>query len=159
MGTSKNEVKIGKVLENLREKKALEIYKKSRNGRLLNTNDLAVVISRHPYDISSISTGRGWTSCLDMESSAFGRGHLQKLKMYMVTGGIAAYLIRKKDRNINYPIARIKIYKHWNRTDLTMDWERAGTEIPAFRDFVWVWVETFNKELQLPLMPKVPSVS
>ena len=60
-----NPIKIGKLLSNNPD--LLQRYSKSKQGTIKQSN-LLVCISRHPYDISGMSTNRGWTSCMNMGS-------------------------------------------------------------------------------------------
>jgi hypothetical protein len=56
-------IKIGKLLA---DNSKLKIFDNDPQRALSKTGDKLVVISRHPYDISSQSTGRGWTSCMNL---------------------------------------------------------------------------------------------
>lgn len=66
-----------------------------------------VVISRHPYDIAGMSTGRGWTSCVDLN----GGGERWSISGYINTGCMVAYMCREDDPNIEHPVARLNLIK------------------------------------------------
>ncbi|MFA5025407.1 MAG: hypothetical protein WC503_02800 [Candidatus Shapirobacteria bacterium] len=70
-----------------------------------NIQDAYIVISRHPYDIAGMSTGRGWTSCMNLDNGA--EAHYVPLE---IKGGtIVAYLVKGHDKNITRPIGRVAI--------------------------------------------------
>lgn len=76
-----------------------------RTERSVDKKDLFVVISQDPQDVAMMSTGRGWTSCMNLS------GGTKKENVYceVESGGIIAYLIHKDDVDIKNPIARILI--------------------------------------------------
>lgn len=79
-----------------------------RNAARLH-GDLSVVVSRHPYDVAGMSTGRGWTSCMDLDRGYEERHHL---KHDVHEGTHVAYLVRGNDHNIENPVARIALKPH-----------------------------------------------
>ncbi|GAB5387895.1 MAG: hypothetical protein Alpg2KO_08630 [Alphaproteobacteria bacterium] len=66
-----------------------------------------IVLSRHPYDIARMSTGRGWESC--MSKSGFNYRYVAE---DIRQGAMIAYLISADDPNIDDPQARILIKPH-----------------------------------------------
>lgn len=151
VGSNSNEIRIGKVLEDANQPDLLALYTKSKNNILKNTDNLQLVISRHPYDTIGISTGRGWTSCVDILSKTWEKVHLSKLIDYLKTGGLVAYLIRENDPNIEYPVARIKINRIPKSGKLMSCCENHGIYVEEFRKFVDLWIRDYNNsEFAIP---------
>ncbi|GAB5390062.1 MAG: hypothetical protein Alpg2KO_30300 [Alphaproteobacteria bacterium] len=102
-------------------------------GRLLNTPETSrlfeqfsrdssrqadrqlVVLSRHPYDVIRMSTGRGWESCMSKRGMY---GHL--LGNEVKQGSLVAYLVSENDPNINDPMARIALKPYRNEDGETV---------------------------------------
>lgn len=104
----KAEIKIGRVLKKIDREDLIKFYSSDRSLFLLE-NDTQIVISRHPYDLIGMSTRRNWTTCHDLFDKKYGGVYLYQMDTYLKAGCLVAYLISKKDKNINNPIARIKI--------------------------------------------------
>lgn len=148
------EIKIGKLLTKLGEERLLKTYVDSKQNTLKKTDDLQVVISRHPYDIIGMSTNRGWTTCHDINDKRYGGKHLGGLKSDLQRGILIAYLIKKSDRNITKPICRCKIVSYYNgsmpfdpcsKRQLYIDNHSYGTNVPEFREFLIKWVYEYNQ--------------
>jgi len=106
--TKKSPVKIGKILTKLGADFLLQEYTNKRTLHTLDTDDYCIVISRHPYDVIGVSTRRQWTSCIDLHEKQYKGIHLEgKFTELLRAGSMAAYLIRRDDKNINDPVARI----------------------------------------------------
>lgn len=86
------------------------------------TSNMQIVISRHPYDIGGMTSGRKW------ESTCMRLPHGKSKNKELHTGGehhsyiqsdlshqtIAAYLTHAGDNTINNPIARVLLKRHTN---------------------------------------------
>jgi hypothetical protein len=72
-----------------------------------------IVISKAKYDIAGMSTGRGWTSCMNID----GGSNYAYITCDLEEGSIIAYLIKKEDLNIKNPIARVLVKPFINRYD------------------------------------------
>lgn len=95
--------KIGKLLS----EDCLRLYTTDRSRQVKGSIDhYRVVISRHPYDLLGMSTGRSWTSCFDLNHDP---NCLPKLIQEILHSSLVAYLIRNTDRNIQKPLARVKL--------------------------------------------------
>jgi hypothetical protein len=70
-----------------------------------NSDSHQVVISRHPYDVAGMSTGRGWTSCLHMDTGI----NSHYIEHEVREGSHVAYLTKKGDDEVKNPIARIAL--------------------------------------------------
>lgn len=104
-------IRIGKILEAYRdikeslsasEKEAIVQYHLIKQPRHFSGY---IVISRHPYDLAGMSTGRGWTSCMHLETGGYNRYVPQSI----AAGGLIAYLCDKDDKNIKNPKGRVLI--------------------------------------------------
>lgn len=102
----KNEYNIGKILQKYNKTDVLELFKNDP----LRTGSLSIVISRHPYDIAGMSTNRGWRSCMHLKDGC----NREYVKSEILSGTLVAYLISKKDKNINNPFSRIAIKPYFN---------------------------------------------
>lgn len=131
---------VGGIREILQQAQALFVSDPLRQGKNTLAEQLFVVISRHPYDIAGEGTNRDWQSCLSVTD-----GEEKKYIPIEIDGGfMVAYLVSKNDRNINKPIARIRIYKLVNIDDETQyifvpDDSIYGLNVDAFARFVKKW--------------------
>lgn len=71
----------------------------------INSNNLWLVISNHAYDIAGMSTNRDWTSCMNIING----DNKVYVKHDIQYGTLVAYIIDKKDTNIQQPYGRILI--------------------------------------------------
>lgn len=124
------------------------------------SSTMAVVISRHPYDVASLSTGRSWDSdsCLrTFEPSVSeyakknGAGSNAKYVPAMVKyGAIVVYGIRADDGNILRPVCRATIVPFvntQNADDIVLDItsnDRYGKQFPGFMSTLRAWLDTVN---------------
>lgn len=102
------EVSIGKILEKTKADKTVKsafLTDPNRKGARQSTKPLKITISRHPYHIAGMSTGQGWTSCMDM-SCGFEKRYL---KDEVKNGTHVAYLHHEDDPEMKKPIARIAL--------------------------------------------------
>lgn len=98
-----------------------------------------VVISADPHDLASMSTGRPWTSCMNLIDG----GQKQDVYCEVKKGGFVAYLIHAEDREIEKPLARIHIRHFRNRKgqSLALPEETVyGQEMPGFLETVKQWL-------------------
>lgn len=75
-----------------------------------DTSNLNVVISQDPHDMAKMSTGRRWTSCMDLQKD---RSH--DVFCEVESGGLIAYLIDSSDKDVENPHARILIRRFSNK--------------------------------------------
>ena len=106
--TGKRRMKIGKII---RDTEIRDVFNndKRRASAKQKSKSMAVIVSRHPYDIAGMSTGRGWTSCMNLE----GGSNRRFVPADIAKGSIIAYLVEANDLNITRPKARIlmRVYK------------------------------------------------
>ena len=140
---TKRIMKIGRLLSdnNSLQKKFNEDSQRS----LSKTKDKLVVISRHPYDIAGQSTGRGWTSCTNIEDGEHRKYVMRDIK----EGTLVAYLIDSNDKNIKTPISRILIKPFLNIVDANdivvfPEQKQYGASDSQFYDIVDEWTSVIN---------------
>jgi hypothetical protein len=114
-------------------------------ARSATKQDLMVVISRHPYDIAGMSTGRGWTSCMNLHDGE----NAHYVPAEIEGGTLIAYLVNVNDKNIEKPLARTLIKPFINvinPTDIAFGIENKvyGTGTASFVDVVSRWVNDVN---------------
>lgn len=72
-----------------------------------------ICITHDPYDIGGMSTGRNWTSCMNLDTGAYNDTPGKQVRF----GGMVAYLIKADDLNIEDPIARVAIKRFVGQND------------------------------------------
>lgn len=143
---TKNVFKIGKLLQRLNPEVKLEFDSDMvRDGATAKAEDLLICISRHPYDIGGASTGRGWTSCMNLHGELTQKSIIPKDILY---GSLVAYLIKKTDKNIKRPLGRILIKPHVDangidkKKPLYPEAKIYGVNYPGFRSSIIGWCHT-----------------
>lgn len=107
-------------------------------------DDYMVVISRHPYDIAGMSTGRGWTSCLNLTdcNSHYVPAEIQQ-------GVIVAYLAKTSDPDLKSPVGRVSIKPFieikTKKVFFGVSTEVYGTNVPGFVETVVDWADQVNE--------------
>lgn len=144
----RNIFKIGKLLQRfdpeLKQDFDADI---TRVGAQMLKGNMSVCISRHAYDIAGMSTGRGWTSCMNLHDGS----RANRVVDDVMEGSIIAYLIKANDKNLQSPISRL-LLKPFNqqlrdggtRTILYPDHRMYGTDVPSFFETVKAWSATIN---------------
>ncbi len=138
-------MKIGKIINKEGDRDLLKIYTEDP-GRL-KPREWEIVVSRHPYDLAGMSTGRGWVSCMELGVKDRGELYIPK---DIKAGSIIAYLVKKGDRNIENPAARVLIKPYLSTEDpdeviLVADRTVYGQFIPGFLDAVQDWLDEVNR--------------
>jgi hypothetical protein len=166
----KNVYKIGRILASL-EQPQISITDRSDNVKLVNEYDhrfksdpirhindepMLVVVSRHPYDIFGMSTGRSWTSCMDLKKEKEG-SNTKYLPSEVALGTLVAYLIPKTEIKPNEKVALRKPYSRIALKPLRNDDNELaygigqiyGAKVTKFTKFMENWaVENFNKKVK-----------
>ncbi|GAB5388714.1 MAG: hypothetical protein Alpg2KO_16820 [Alphaproteobacteria bacterium] len=96
--------RIGRVLPN-EDYKSIFANDPERQG-----GNLMLVISRHPYDLIRMSTGRGWQSCMSR-----GGVYSDYLPKEVAAGSMVAYLAKPSDPELMDPLARVTIKPYENQ--------------------------------------------
>jgi len=145
-GLAKNKngrlIKIGKLLKD--HERLLKTFNESRSSV---KQELAIVISRHPYDLAGMASGRHWenTSCMGLT-----KGNSEYIYRDIENGTLVAYVIRKNDLNIKHPISRILIkqfidLENMDNKILYPEKTMYGEKIKGFRETLIEWLNTFQK--------------
>ncbi len=173
---TKNPMKIGgllnKVNPDLFKKFDVDTERKKWKDKISNSNkDLKVVISRHPYDLLGMSSGRDWrnSSCMRLGSkddkvyvdilASMGEKSNKnekvgkwknKIKQDIKEGVLIAYVVNIDDNNINNPISRVLIKPYYNYHDkneiiwITSDMIY-GQEVEGFKSSVDSWIDSWQE--------------
>jgi len=166
----KNVYKIGRILEKLKqptvsimgrneESKDRPKYTnlfKTDPIRHVQNNKTSIVISRHPYDIYGMSTGRSWTSCVDLKYRKEGNNSCT-LPAEVNEGTLVAYLIPSSEVRPNgkvdlrKPVSRITL-KPLRNMEGELGYGVAkpyGAAMLEFTNFCKKWVlDNFNSKVK-----------
>jgi len=107
---------------------------------------MKIVFSQNPHDVAQMSTGRGWSSCMNLEGGEYSGN----VYCEVAEGGLIAYLIKADDLDIEKPIARISIKRFVNSEGHSIAIPEArsyGTNIAGFYEAVKKWIEEKNQRL------------
>ena len=178
IGDDKNPLKIGKLLSKLdkelfqkydtskERKEWVEVFKNSDKG-------LKIIISRHPYDLLGMTSGRDWRggSCMRLGSendkvyldilASMGQkiGHNETPGDFRLTikndikeGVLVAYVVKNSDSNINNPISRLLIKPYLNTKNIKdVIWVSAdklyGQNVGGFKKSVDEWIDSWQGEM------------
>jgi hypothetical protein len=126
----------------------------ARQDSASSAGDMAIVISRHPYDVASVSTGRAWNSCLNLGGVEphTGRGsNACRVPASIRYGSIAVYGIKIDDANIKKPVCRVTLMPFVNEKDpddIILDISSSstgyGTPFPGFLRTLHMWLAAVN---------------
>lgn len=91
-----------------------------------------IIISRHPHDVASMSTDRGWRSCMEMGGPNTGGGINQHFLEHDIRNGThVAYLVRPEDNDIKKPMARIALKPfHSDDENVVKSWMSSLDDAP-----------------------------
>jgi hypothetical protein len=147
---SKRIIKIGKLISS--DARLKKIFDERLSGKLKTSNNLQVVFTYNPEDIIKMSTGRGWTSCADLNKVGIGEQETpaaHQIPSKIQYGGMVAYLIFSNDKEIKNPIARIAIRRFINDEDGTFallpEKKCYGSSNKTFSSFVSDKLDENNK--------------
>ena len=116
------------------------ILDNSKFRSMKDTSNLKIVISQDPHDIARMSTGRRWTSCMNLE-----RGNRSSDVFCEVEeGGLIAYLVDSNDLDIERPHARILIRRFVNKEGDSIAFPEEsvyGNNVPGFEETVENWLK------------------
>ncbi|GAB5388628.1 MAG: hypothetical protein Alpg2KO_15960 [Alphaproteobacteria bacterium] len=137
----KNTRKIGRLLRKDAPALLEEFNNDDTRAKLDN---MIMVISRNPDDVSRMSTNRGWASCM-----ASGGIFWERSLGDVTHGTLIAYAIRDTDPEIQDPLARVLLKPFTKQDDPSTQIYRAasiyGIKIPALRDEAQSFVDAqFN---------------
>ena len=112
-----------------------------RLGSTQKAKGLKVIISRHRHDVAGMSTGQGWTSCVNMSGGC----NSHYLGGDIKAGTHVAYLVHHDDHEAKNPIARIALKpftsEDGTHTVLRQESRTYGTADSSFKKTVENWTE------------------
>jgi hypothetical protein len=146
----KRKIRIGKLLTN--EPSIKKIFDNDP-ARDASQSEYIVVISRHPYDIAGMTSGRDWEflSCMNLEDGQFSH----HIPLDIKEGTLVAYLIKDTDKNIESPAARVLIKPFVDvskkETNVVFGVEKHvyGNAPIEFQQTVVDWADSINKKKKL----------
>ena len=100
---------------------------------------LVIVLSKHPYDIAGMSTGRGWRSCMNLVDGQY----KQYVESSMESGVLIAYLCYPNDKTVNMGVKgyvkgkKINIQHPLGRF-LVKPYFRSDDEVPLYENPNWI---------------------
>lgn len=138
----KQKIRIGKLIKD--DPELADIFKKDP-ARNVYKNEAVAVISCHPYDVAGMSTGRHWTSCMNLNGGMFSEYVIQDV----LGSTLVAYAISPNDLNIEKPKARflIKLATHPDdpsKTIYVLESDHYGTSVPGFKATLDKWLRIVN---------------
>lgn len=98
-------MRLGKVLKDPELKKKFDSDPERKALATISKGKKIVCLSIHPYDIAGMSTGRGWTSCMNLNDGSHKEYVVEDVRNHTMI----AYLIDARDKDIKRPIARVLI--------------------------------------------------
>jgi hypothetical protein len=133
---------IGKALSKTKaDPSVVSAFTNDPNRAVSSKKNLAIAYTWEPHHVASMSTGRGWTSCMDMSSGS----NAHYLEHDIANGTHCAYLIHKDDEKIENPIARIALKPYTSvdgHTILRPEGKQYGTPTSAFEQQVSNFADT-----------------
>lgn len=99
-----------------------------------------MVVSRRPEDILNMSTGRSWTSCMDLEGGQYACDARKEAE----SGSLVAYAVREGDRDIEDPLARIHVkrFEDMSGNNVAMAEDAVyGQQVDGFREALQKWID------------------
>jgi hypothetical protein len=143
------ELKIGKALTRIKREDLLTKYTTDKSKGAIDNPSGYMVYSKHPYDIASMSTGRDWTSCMNLETGS----NRRYVSCDITEGSFVVYLIDANDLNINNPKGRMAIKPFINQMDkndiIFFPESRSYGSVPSeFQDEIEDFFKQLNTETQ-----------
>ncbi len=134
---------IGKALKRTKaEPSVVGAFENDPNRAASNKKKLAIAYTWEPKHVASMSTGRGWTSCMNMDEGM----NRHYLEHDIAHGTHVAYLIHDDDHKIDSPLARIALKpfksEDGEHTILRPETTTYGTAKDSFGQHVSDWAET-----------------
>ena len=123
-----------------------EVLDGSELRKMKDTSNLSIVISQDPHDMAKMSTGRRWTSCMDLQKD---RQH--DVFCEVASGGLIAYLIDSSDKDVENPHARILIRRFSNKEgdSVAMPEDQVyGNDIRGFEEIVGDWIDSKQSNIK-----------
>ena len=110
------------------------------------SKEYAIVISKNPEDIEKMSTGRSWSSCMEI-----GKDNTSQVYCEVKDGGFIAYLTTPDDKEIKNPKSRVLIRRldsKIGKSIAVVEESIYGWEVPGFVQEVKKWVESKQGKIE-----------
>ena len=119
-------------------------------GATNKDEDLMIIFSSAKYDITGMSTGRGWDSCMNVIEG----GNKRYVKLDIKEGSIICYLTKVSDTNLKKPLGRILIKPYFNSENnkdviLYAEYKTYGLKVPNPEKFIDVVDDYMEKTQKL----------
>lgn len=143
-GQKPRDFSIGNILNRLGASPSLvRRFTNDQTRSVKSLNGLKIIISRHPHDVAGMSTDRGWTSCMTLDTEF---PDTLALKKDVQRGTHTAYLVHHDDDEIKNPIARIAMKPFHSIDDqnekiLRPEAKTYGAQSDSFYNSVRDWSE------------------
>jgi len=159
---SKNNVKIGKIMNKMKRPDLNDKYAGDKTRSLANKrqDDYVICISRHAYDVAGADTDRRWTNCMTLyhynryKDIFIAKGQNVKYLLADVKEGtIIAFLLKMSEIDkdpVKDAYANINIKSYYNVDDpsdfvLIPDNRIYGVADPKFKEIVFDWCKAINE--------------
>lgn len=148
---SKNEFKItgvlakAKSLNDIQKKHFIAMVNNDHRRQGVSASKRLLVVSCHPYDIIGMSTGRGWTSCMNIHGGS--NNHF--VARDLAFGVMVVYAIDADDTNIQHPICRCLIKPFKSKSGHTLYHRETrvyGTKVAGFDAVLAKFLRVLNKK-------------
>lgn len=120
--------------------------------------DKHVIITRNKYDVAGMSTGRGWTSCMNLDDGV----NRHYVKHDIENGTLTAYLCTKDDDGIHHPIGRINLKRFNNVATNHISYQpensQYGTIPQQFPEIVASWSKKHYPMKDAGIYQKAPEL-
>jgi len=142
-------VRIGKILS--KQPELAKTFETDPNRKAIvsvTRGKKTVCLSMHPYDIAGMSTGRGWTSCMNLDDGINKQYVADDIKHHT----LVAYLIDSSDKDLKRPLSRVLIKRFYamNKKDFFYHVERV---YPTPNEpFISSVQEFINEHINKPLI-------
>ncbi|AXG66905.1 hypothetical protein HOU08_gp179 [Dickeya phage vB_DsoM_JA29] len=103
-------LRLGKVLKDPELKKIFETDPSRKALVEVTRGKKSICLSMHPYDVAGMSTGRGWTSCMNLDDGINKQFVRDDIKQHT----LIAYLVDTTDRDIKRPLSRVLIKRFYS---------------------------------------------
>lgn len=144
-------VRIGKILS--KNKELAKTFESDPNRKAIvsvTRGKKTVCLSMHPYDVAGMSTGRGWTSCMDLVDGINNKYVKEDIKHHT----LVAYLIDSSDKDLKRPLSRVLLKRFYatNKKDFFYHVEKVYPMPNA--PFIISVQEFVNEHINKYLMPE-----
>lgn len=143
----KKRIRIGKILKD--HKELADQFKKDPQRNTFK-NDAFAVVSCHPYDLAGMSTGRSWTSCMNLNDGVYNEHVIEDVK----GATLIAYAIAPNDTNIQKPKSRFLIKMAAKPNDphdvmYVLEAQAYGADVPGFKETLERWLKLVNHNVTM----------